>query len=177
MDDRTAESLENVIGTLQHPLVLVLADIDGHGLSVLKTIQGINDVDQLLIDLLTAQDQYEVLLSTAPVVPVSSRQMLMEEQNKEYEDSLRRDQEIERQQELERIQQEEEQMRLEQEESRREQEELLKQNEIIKSLPQEPSETDSNISKLNIRLPNGKRLERRFNDSDTLQVRNFVCIQ
>lgn len=39
------------------------------------------------------------------------------------------------------------------------------------SLPKEPAETESNISKIRVRKPSGDFLERRFYANNTLQVR------
>lgn len=41
------------------------------------------------------------------------------------------------------------------------------------SLPKEPAETESNISKIRVRKPTGDFLERRFYANNTLQVSIF----
>merc|ERR1711974_350094 len=61
---------------------------------------------------------------------------------------------------------------LEEQKKREEQEKLEK---ILSSVPDEPAPGESGVSMLNIRLPNGKRLERRFYNSNSLQdVYNFI---
>merc|ERR1712137_799318 len=71
--------------------------------------------------------------------PPSEKQLLMEQQNKEYEEALQ---------------------------------------SLAKQVPEEPDASAPSTTKLNIRLPNGKRLERRFAETNTLQnVRDYVISQ
>lgn len=46
-------------------------------------------------------------------------------------------------------------------------------------LPAEPSESDPGYARVAFRLPDGSRLQRRFNKTDTVQVRwgQLACIQ
>lgn len=131
------------------------------------------DSDKLLVDLLGALDEFHAL-SREMVPPPSEKQILMEQQNKEYEESLKRDRLIAEQKEEERLSQ------LAAQEVER-QKEIAKEEQLenlLKQVPDEPEESAPNTTKLNIRLPNGKRLERRFGESNTLQnVRDYVISQ
>lgn len=174
MDDNIAEMLQKALDVYNFPIILVLGDISGSELIVINLIQGIKDVDQLLIELMNAYDQYELLLQSAPAAPLSSHQLLMQEQNREYEESLKKDQEIELMKEMQRIQEEQDETRKKEEEEIAEKERIANQQQIARNLPEEPPESQkTGVTKLNIRLPNGKRLERRFNETDTLEVR--IC--
>ncbi|KAG2382195.1 hypothetical protein C9374_005397 [Naegleria lovaniensis] len=101
----------------------------------------------------------------------SSASNVREEQDQAYLRSLQRDQERSRQEELERQRQEQEErerQRQEQEKIRKEQEKIVKRREKATKLKPEPAETESNFSKVLIRLPDSSRLTRSFRHSDTI---------
>merc|ERR1712151_168611 len=129
------------------------------------TLEGGMDSDKLLVDLLGALEEYQAL-SREMVPPPSEKQLLMEQQKKEYEESLKRDRLIAEQKEEERLAQ----LAAEELERQKELEKEEHLESLLRQVPDEPAESAPNTTKLNIRLPNGKRLERRFEETNTLQV-------
>ena len=102
------------------------------------------------------------------------RQMLRDEQDVAFQESLEMDRERQRKEEMAQIEQ------MEREESeRREQQALLNELEIKKQrLPAEPASDDPSGLSLAIRLPNGTRLKRRFSKTDALSsVFDYVEIE
>ncbi|XP_070534832.1 FAS-associated factor 2-like [Ptychodera flava] len=99
--------------------------------------------------------------------------ILRQEQDAAYLESLRADEEKERrkQEEKERKQRQEDEKQRKVDEKKRQQEER-KQLKITKSenLPSEPDSDDPNAVKLVLKFPNGTRIERRFLNSESVQV-------
>lgn len=96
---------------------------------------------------------------------------LRDEQDEAYNRSLRMDQERQRQEELERQRQRDEELQRQREEDERErriQDKLRLRREKAANLKQEPSETETSIAKVLIRMPDSSRITRRFRYSDTL---------
>lgn len=178
MDDELAILLDEICGIKEYPCLLVLGELEGVQASIqIANVQGIKDPDQLIVELLSASDHFNRLveISEQPV-QISEYQQLMQKQNQEFEESLKKDQEKERIREEEELAKQIAEMELKEEEERIELEKQAKLEDLLSSLPPEPQEGEKNITKLNIRLPNGKRLERRFNETDTLQVSNINYI-
>ena len=172
MDDELAILLDEICGIKEHPTLLVLGELEGVQSSIqIANIQGIKDPDQLIVELLSASDHFHRLveISEQPV-QISEYQQFMQKQNQEFEESLKKDQEKERIREEEELAKQIAEMELKEEEERLELEKQAKLEDLLSSIPPEPQEGEKNTTKLNIRLPNGKRLERRFNEMDTLQV-------
>jgi len=109
---------------------------------------------------------------------------LLEEQNREYQQSLLADEEKERKIREERQQEEAEEKRLLREEEERRMQEAMKEKRKQveleakrKQLSTEPTESNGSTA-IVIRLPDGVRLSRRFYRTDHLQaVYDFVDVQ
>jgi len=96
---------------------------------------------------------------------------LRDEQDQAYYQSLQRDQERERQEQERQRQEQQERRRQEEEERERQriaQERIKKRREKSQRLKQEPSDSDSDVAKILIKLPDSSRVTRKFNYSDTL---------
>jgi FAS-associated factor 2 len=91
--------------------------------------------------------------------PLTATELLRKQQDKEYEESLKDD----RKKENQKQEKEDKEKKQKQEE-----EEFLKK--LIASMPEEPSSTNTNALRVGIKLPNGKRLTRRFEPNNTLMV-------
>ncbi|XKL66963.1 hypothetical protein PGB90_010383 [Kerria lacca] len=99
-------------------------------------------------------------------------QSIREQQDEAYMESLRADQEKQRQRELER----EEIRKIEMEKQRQIQEEMMKKRELehqktqfLEKIPEEPSINNANCVCISFKMPNGERLERRFLSTHTLR--------
>jgi len=98
-------------------------------------------------------------------------------QEREYEESLRADQEKERRSIEEREEKERqlEEEKRQEEEKRREQEELRRSREEKASrLPSEPTGSESGVTTIGFRLLDGSRIQRKFRETDTVEVSNTV---
>lgn len=104
----------------------------------------------------------------------SLTQTLRAQQDEAYLESLKADQEKERKREEERQVILAEQRRVQEEilaEERRKEDIARQKIEWASRIPPEPETTDPNSVQVVIKLPNGTRLERRFLNSHTLEVR------
>jgi len=98
-------------------------------------------------------------------------------QEREYEESLRADQEKERRSIEEREEKERqlEEEKRQEEEKRREQEELRRSREEKASrLPSEPTGSESGVTTIGFRLLDGSRIQRKFRETDTVEVSNTL---
>lgn len=109
----------------------------------------------------------------------SEAEYLRDEQDYLYQESLRKDAEKEAIKEKEKQQKEEEELfaklkdALEEHHQQEKESEKAKQREQL--VPTEPGEKEANITQLQIRMPDGSRVLRRFRQDETLQVvMNFV---
>lgn len=117
--------------------------------------------------------------SARPLSPGAiERRMVREEQDLALKESLERDKEKQRQQEVEKIQEmeREESERLAKEAQERQLHETLETKKM--RLPEEPQEDQEGCFVLVIRMPNGSRLKRRFSKKDRVQSAfDFVDVQ
>lgn len=99
---------------------------------------------------------------------------LVSEQNKQYQDMVKAAKEQKKKQEeiqlMEKIKESEEQMKLVNEKQRRESIEII--------MSEEPGENEANVFNCAFRLPNGKRINRRFYKSEKVQIlQDYISIQ
>eukprot|EP00124_Ichthyophonus_hoferi_P002844 Ihof_evm5s214 gene=Ihof_evmTU5s214 len=154
------------------PIMTVLVQVDSE-IHLLESLDGPIDLSQALDTLMTATESanhclYDIRAQRRQSI---QNQLLKEEQDLAFEQALQLDRHKEE------LKLEEEQ-RLEAEETKRleekmvferEQEEVLANKQAeFDSLPCEPSEKDQNVVRIVIKLPDGTRLGRRFNESDTV---------
>ncbi|KAM4720981.1 FAS-associated factor 1 isoform 3-T3 [Rhinophrynus dorsalis] len=153
--------------TDQFPLFLIIMGKRSSN-EVLNVIQGNTTVDELMMRLIsameifTAQQQEDIKDEDER----EARENVKREQDEAYRLSLEADRAKREAQEREMAEQNRlEQMRKEQEEER----EAIRLS-LEQSLPPEPQEESEPLSKLRIRTPSGKFIERRFLGSSPLQV-------
>ncbi|XP_062520864.1 FAS-associated factor 2-like [Corticium candelabrum] len=193
VNTREGYRVSQVMREATYPFLAILCMQDSRMMIVERIEAGLMDADNVLASLVNAVETNEPSLVAARVdrQQHSASVALREEQDMAYQESLRQDQEKER-----RLIEQREHLRLEEEERlRKEQEE----RDLLKSLaeqraakqrclPPEPEAGSDNSTRVVIKLPNGRRLERRFAKTDSLQVlydyafcsdetlRNFVLV-
>lgn len=94
--------------------------------------------------------------------------LLRRQQDEEYQETLRRDQERERQRNEERIQAEREEAERKELEERKIKEEANRIDRAKALLRDEPPKNTPGCARIRFRLPNGKQLDRRFGDDETI---------
>ena len=71
-------------------------------------------------------------------------------------------------------------LKLDQQKEKAKQQQEQRKHELreqkLKRIPIEPSTEDTDVVKVAVRLPSGKKLVRRFNKKDLLQVRSKFCL-
>ncbi|XP_005179507.1 FAS-associated factor 1 isoform X2 [Musca domestica] len=163
------------------PSILVIGKSRLSGRSsceVLSVIHGNVDLDDLLSRLWEAVDMYNdhLKVEIAEEDARAARDQVKAEQDMAYEQTLQADiaKEAARRQKEAAIAAERQRLESEkaEEEARRESIRMVAEQ----SLPKEPNETETNISKIRVRKPTGDFLERRFYTENTLQdLLNFVA--
>ncbi|XP_073846108.1 fas associated factor casp isoform X4 [Musca autumnalis] len=163
------------------PSILVIGKSRLSGRSsceVLSVIHGNVDLDDLLSRLFEAVDMYNdhLKVEIAEEDARAARDQVKAEQDMAYEQTLQADiaKEAARRQKEAAIAAERQRLESEkaEEEARRESIRMVAEQ----SLPKEPNETETNISKIRVRKPTGDFLERRFYTENTLQdLLNFVA--
>lgn len=126
-------------------------------------------------------NEASLVAARADRVERNFNQTLRRQQDEAYEASLRADQQKEQQRRDAKAQLEAElsrQAQMEAEERRRKQELQERKVDLLSRMPAEPPASDADTVCVVFKLPNGERLERRFNSTTTLQdVFNFVFCQ
>lgn len=120
--------------------------------------------DELIVNISNALEQYGGILvadRSDHEEAIRNRQ-LREEQERAYLESVERDRERERQ----RIERENERKRKEEEEKRQ----LMEIQNLEKTLPSEPEENESKVTRIAIRLRDGTKIERRFRESESTDI-------
>ncbi|XP_071451650.1 FAS-associated factor 2 [Hetaerina americana] len=156
-----------------YPFLALLVLRDSR-MTVVGRLEGAAGPQELIATLqeLMSENEASLIAARADRNERSFTQTLRRQQDEAYEESLRADREKERRrkEERERI---EEEMRLKEEAIREEQkriEEIRRQKiDWATRVPEEPSADDPEAVHVVIKLPTGKRLERRFRLRHTLQ--------
>lgn len=150
--------------------------------------EGLIELDTLISSLLQRIEGHQEVtaIQRKKAQVVRENKSLRELQDEEYQEALRRDQELEEMRKLSLQKEEEEKKeRVRQEQEALEQERLKvleaerKEAEriaLLNSLPEEPAATTAGAVTVGLRFPNGKKCSRRFLDSTTLQM-IYVYIQ
>ncbi|CAF1070179.1 unnamed protein product [Rotaria sp. Silwood1] len=152
------------VGAMEHnsfPLILIVIRSRG-SLELVNVIEGKNTPSEVLLNLIQSHESFEQqrLREVDGEIMREKRENLKKQQEDEYEQSLQADLAKER------ARQEEQNAN-----ERLKQQRLQQQEESKARLPEEPSDTEKNITRLKIRLPNDEGvLMRRFRINDTLQV-------
>ncbi|CAF3815531.1 unnamed protein product, partial [Rotaria sp. Silwood1] len=151
------------VGAMEHnsfPLILIVIRSRG-SLELVNVIEGKNTPSEVLLNLIQSHESFEQqrLREVDGEIMREKRENLKKQQEDEYEQSLQADLAKER------ARQEEQDAN-----ERLKQQRLQQQEESKARLPEEPSDTEKNITRLKIRLPNDEGvLMRRFRINDTLQ--------
>ncbi|XP_046860093.1 FAS-associated factor 2-like [Xenia sp. Carnegie-2017] len=157
-----------------YPFMAVICLRDSR-MMVVARLQGMMDVDNFIARLAQVMNDNEpsIIAARAERAERSFNQSLRAEQDAAYLESLRADEEKDRQKSLLA-----ETKRLEEERKKDKQESIQnkimeitrKRAELSSSLPPEPDSNDSNAICIVVRLPNGERMDRRFLKMDRLQT-------
>jgi FAS-associated factor 2 len=157
-----------------YPLLIIIALRDNK-MTIMGRMEGDCTPDELLARMSRVVNDNERWLNAARHERLERNltQTLRAQQDVAYEESLKADREKERRRQAE----VEEQRKIEREiqemqateERRRELKERLKM-ELIHRVPQEPDDGDSNSINIVFKLPNGMRINRRFDKSNSLYV-------
>ncbi|XP_020605014.1 FAS-associated factor 2-like [Orbicella faveolata] len=154
---------------------LALICLRDNRMTVVGRMEGLMNVDRYVSHLarLIEDNEPALVVARADRQERTQAQQLRDEQDEAYYESVRADQEKER-----RKREEEDKKRLEEEtkrkkeEARRDRAQSIAQDRLDRKLriPEEPENSDPNSIRVLIKLPNGKRLERRFLKSHSLQA-------
>eukprot|EP00624_Nannochloropsis_granulata_P004886 evm.model.NODE_34656_length_35261_cov_30.693996.6 len=177
------------------PFLALLACHNAPHLTVLEHMEGLGGegegeeglgVEGVLQRLTAAMARQQEVLARqeAAVRERTERIRLQEEQNREYQEALEADRKREADiaAERERVREEEERERRRmgeaKEEEERKQREAAERTLMKKArLPAEPPMGDKAALRLRLQFPHGKKMDRRFNRDDTLQVvRDFIDV-
>ncbi|XP_039300904.1 FAS-associated factor 2-like [Nilaparvata lugens] len=151
-----------------------------HRMTIVGRILGSLEPQVLLHKLQTicVANEASLVAARADRVERNFNQTLRRQQDEAYEASLRADQQKEQMKRAEADKAEAERRRqLEAEEDERRRKEELQQRKVdlLSRIPVEPAASDADTVCVVFKLPNGQRLERRFTSTTTLQdVFNFV---
>ncbi|XP_054158133.1 FAS-associated factor 2-like [Oppia nitens] len=153
---------------------LALICLKQNRMVVVRKFEGRIHLDTLLAQLKSTIEDNETNLIAARLEREERimNQLLRQEQDEAYEDSLRADQEKDRKKLEEKNRKEaEDKAKREIELEKHQQKERLLQlkNYLVQEIPPEPEANDNNATQLVIKLPNGTRLERRFSKSESIK--------
>lgn len=161
------------------PFLAVIVLKEGR-MTVVGRLCGYVEPDELLnrLQTIVISNEASLIAARADRIERSFNQTLRRQQDEAYEESLRADQEKERQRclELEKLETERKKQKLLEEAERERKEELKRQKmELLNLIPSEPPARDPETVSILFKMPNGDRLERRFKHSNTLRdVFNFL---
>lgn len=166
--------VSHTIGSRNHPNVVVIC-LRNNKMVVVGRSEGNCNAEELLRRLRSVVQENEIYLiqTRADRLERSVNQSIRQQQDAAYEQSLREDQEKER-----RKQEERDAIRRAEEEREREKLVELQRKvdlenmklELASSVPSEPAPDATDIVNLVFKLPDGKRLERRFLSNHHLEV-------
>lgn len=144
-------------------------------MTVVGRLEGAAGPRELIMTLqsLMSENEASLIAARADRNERSFTQTLRRQQDEAYAESLRADREKERRRQEEREREEEEKRVREQaiqEEQKRIEEIQRRKIDWVSRVPDEPSSDDPEAVHVVIKLPSGKRLERRFKHSHTLQA-------
>lgn len=160
--------------------MLVIAGMRANKMIIMGRMEGDCTPEELLRRLSTVVGDNEVWLNQARSERLerSLTQSLRQQQDEAYELSLKADQEKERQKQLERneIKRQEELVEEEKRAEEQKKDDIARLKiDLASTVPSEPEINHPDATSLVFKLPNGQRLERRFNNYDSLQdVFNYV---
>jgi hypothetical protein len=162
-----------------YPLLLVLIRSRG-SLELISVIEGKSTPSEVLLNLIQSHDLFEQQQQRdmEDEIMREKREDLKKQQENEYNQSLKADLakeqarlDDERKQKEEKIANERKQKEEQTANERLKQQRLQQQQECSARLPEEPSETEKNTTRLKIRLPDDEGiLMRRFRIQDPLQI-------
>eukprot|EP01080_Neovahlkampfia_damariscottae_P010886 gene10886-3590_t len=139
-------------------------------ISILDIIEGPIEIDNLISKLFHVLETYGDLLKedidTTSNYQKSKTEVLLDEQDLKYQEIVKKDLE---KFEKEKIEKEKAEM------ERKQKEELENQKKLNfekkkKNFPDEPKDGEKEISKILFRLSNGSKIERKFKDTDTIEL-------
>jgi FAS-associated factor 2 len=136
-------------------------------ISVLDIIEGNIELDSFISKLFHVLETYGGLLTeNNSIQPKSENEVILDEQDLKYQEIVKKDQE---KFEKERIQKEIAEKELKEKELKEKEKQISFEKKKLK-FPQEPSENEVSISTILFRLPDGSKVERRFKDTDSMEL-------
>ncbi|XP_059470736.1 FAS-associated factor 2 isoform X1 [Neocloeon triangulifer] len=153
---------------------LAVAVLRGHRMTVVSRYEGHVQPEELvpLLRNVVTENEMSLIAVRAERNERSQTNLLRQQQDEAYQESLLADQEKERRKREQQQALEEEQARLreEEEERQREKEAIARRKiDLADQIPPEPPTDQANAVHLVIKLPSGRRLERRFLPEHKLQ--------
>ncbi|TPX69269.1 hypothetical protein SpCBS45565_g02606 [Spizellomyces sp. 'palustris'] len=174
-DVRNSEEFQvsNILSATKYPFLAIIAPHQS-SLKVVERIEGPCSPDEVIAAVTRVIEQVDPQLLSIRAERQAREQArtIREQQDEAYQASLRADQEKERRAREERERQEKEQAAAEKAEKDREariEAKKKRKQHLTDTLPAEPDASESELSKLSIRLPSGERVVRRFRADDTMQ--------
>ncbi|TPX32965.1 hypothetical protein SmJEL517_g03990 [Synchytrium microbalum] len=172
--EEEAFQVSQVLATTRYPFMALIA-LQGSRMIVVDRLEGPATLDTLLEKLhrLMARVEPQLVAIRAERSSRESARTIRQQQDEAYQASLRADEEKERQaaQAAERARREkEEEERAEQLRMQKIQEKKHRRAMLADKLPPEPPMNEPVQAKINVRLPNGERVLRRFRGTDKIEA-------
>eukprot|EP00118_Oscarella_pearsei_P002163 m.9717 g.9717 ORF g.9717 m.9717 type:complete len:467 (+) comp21583_c0_seq1:200-1600(+) len=174
INSREGYGVSQVMRESTYPFLAIVCIHDTR-MEIVDRIEGYRNCDELLARFIETVENNEPSLVVAREERHhrSESVALRQQQDSAYLESLRKDEEKERKKKEEREAlelKEEKRMRKEQEEKERVNDLSKLREHKKKEMPGEPEPNDKDSTKIVIRFPSGKRLERKFKKTDSLQT-------
>ena len=179
--------LASTLRVRSYPFVALLAPVNNQ-LAVMyrregettASSSGGNEVDEMIHAMLLKMEQYEAMTATERRKEEERREgrTLRDQQDREYQEALEKDREQQRKKEREaeakrkaeeereaRVRAAEEERRREE---RRKQDRLARKQRLLDSLPPEPTAGGAAVVTVSVRMADGKKISRRWEDSTAM---------
>ncbi|TPX46924.1 hypothetical protein SeLEV6574_g02948 [Synchytrium endobioticum] len=172
--EEEAFQVSQVLAATRYPFMALVA-FQRSRMVVVDRIEGPSSLDTVIETLQRLMAQVEPQLAAVRAERASrdSARMIRQQQDEAYQASLLADQEKERQlkEAAERARKEQEEIeRAEQDRLDRIQEKKRRRAMLAEKLPPEPPLSEPGQAKINVRLPNGERMIRRFRGTDKIEA-------
>ncbi|CAG2172576.1 unnamed protein product, partial [Oppiella nova] len=153
---------------------LALIALKQNRMVVVRKLEGTAHLEPLIAQLRASIEVNRSALDTVRLEREerSMNQLLRQEQDRAFRDSLEVDRQKERKKLEEKARQdaeEEAKKRVELEANQRKERLLQLREELVREIPTEPQPNDTNATHIVIKLPNGTRLERRFLKTESIR--------
>jgi len=167
--------VSNLLSASTYPFIGVICNNTVGGLAIVERIEGLIPIEDLMSKLATVLETHGPMLLTARLEHEErdKDRKLRQEQDLAFMQSLAVDQAKEQQilQQQRRIEEEKAaKEKEEQEQIEKQQQKQREREQIFRRLPYEPGLDEAGVTQLVVRLTDGSRVQRRFKNTDKLQV-------